>query len=1049
MVIEKASQDLYASISQSSIFRGETTPIIASARAGAISYASGNESIATVDDNGNVTGVGEGQTRITVTAAETTNYKEEVITLTVTVSPQTETSLYDCDIDVETGLIYSGSPVEPKVTIHYDGHLLSQGRDYSLQYLNNEAPGTGTVRITGEGYYIGSVTRTFEILEEAVPDEKTIADCDIILSAQSLTYTGEAQLPGITVKDGETVLSEGTDYTIAVSGTNVSENGTAVDAGRYTLTVTGQGNYKDYQELAFSIDQASPVLTFENAVIEKAVGDELFINELTAVTDGSITYSSEDESVAEVDLSSGEVTIKGDGETKIVAAAAAGKNYKAGEASYMLKVSELESLLNIENLSFSFVNNADSFDYPSPYRIELPIYEYIFGPTSKAKLYHKEQLDWGGSCAGFSAASSLLIDGSTGVKLADFDSSASLIKDLGAFSRNEDSGLGLDVRTFIEALQVAQKTQLFQDAWNSHRIYTKEHLREGRGNLNGLYNAIKQETASGRPVILALTRATNTGHAVLAFGVEDISNVESRILLYDNNHPLEERYLTLKKDDSGTFMNWSYIMRTYANGKSVVWGSDILTTSIGYVPYSVIKEIWNTKGHLAENENVVSANSKSLAIYEGDNTSPVATVTGGELMTHNSDIHIIEELREEGTGDQIFLSMPVDVYTFNNLDMSVDQFEVSMVDQNLGSTVATTANSVTLAVDDSCNLNATYIDASADDTYSVTLSSSFDYGDDSVVVTGKGTGETLEVSQSHGNINISNCQIISVSIDGDEIHYYTIKASAGEGGTITPEGDSVVEQNNSISYSIKAADGYEIKEVLIDGKSAGAVASYNFGNVTADHEIKAVFTKKETANQDPSTEPGNNGGSGQNGDETNKKQANTIAAQDLSLTAASKLQTVPIGASAKGNAQISYRSDNPSIKVTSDGKLIVPKDYVGQAGIMISAAENSKYTAVSKTITVTVNPSGTNLKKLKKNGSGKMTVTWKKNKKITGYQISYSMSSDFKGEKIKTVKKNKTVKLVLKKLKKKKYYVRIRTYKTVGGKKYYSAWSKAKSIKIK
>ena len=135
--------------------------------------------------------------------------------------------------------------------------------------------------------------------------------------------------------------------------------------------------------------------------------------------------------------------------------------------------------------------------------------------------------------------------------------------------------------------------------------------------------------------------------------------------------------------------------------------------------------------------------------------------------------------------------------------------------------------------------------------------------------------------------------------------------------------------------------------------------------------------------------------------------------------------------------------------MTSDGKLIVPKDYVGQAGIMISAAENSKYTAVSKTITVTVNPSGTNLKKLKKNGSGKMTVTWKKNKKITGYQISYSMSSDFKGEKIKTVKKNKTVKLVLKKLKKKKYYVRIRTYKTVGGKKYYSAWSKAKSIKIK
>ena len=645
-----------------------------------------------------------------------------------------------------------------------------------------------------------------------------------------------------------------------------------------------------------------------------------------------------------------------------------------------------------------------------------------------------------------------MVDGSAGVSLSDFDGNASRIQDLGAFSRNTASGLGLDVRSFIESLQVAQKTQLFQEAWNSHRVFTKDHLRAGRGNLNGLYNVVKQETDAGRPVILALTRATNVGHAILAYGVKDVSDTESQILLYDNNYPLEERYLTLKKDASGTFMNWSYTMR-----QNVVWGSEGAngaTTSIGYIPYSVIKEIWRTKGHLAENENVVSANSKSLAIYEGDSTSPIATVTGGELTTHNSDIHIIEELREEGAGDQIFLSMPVDVYTFNNLDMSVDEFEVSMVDQNLGSTVSTTANSVTLAVDDSCNLNATYIDASKDDTYSVTLSSSFGYGDDSVVVTGKGSGETLEVSQSHGTINISNCQIISVSIDGNEIHYYTIDSSAGEGGTITPEGGNIITEGGSISYTIQPQSGYEIGDVLVDGKSVGAVTAYTFSNVSEDHDIKAVFSKKAVPSGGASSGSGNNNGSdnkgsGQKGNGKASKQQNIISAQNLTLTSSSKTKSISLGAASKGNTKLSYSSNNSSVKVTADGRVTIPKNYVGEAIITINAAETSQYTAASKKVTVTINPTGTTLKKLKKNGSGKMTVTWKRNKKVTGYQISYSMYSNFSNEKIKTVKKNKTVKSVLKKLKKKKkYYVRIRTYKMVGGRKYYSAWSKVKTVKI-
>ena len=86
-----------------------------------------------------------------------------------------------------------------------------------------------------------------------------------------------------------------------------------------------------------------------------------------------------------------------------------------------------------------------------------------------------------------------------------------------------------------------------------------------------------------------------------------------------------------------------------------------------------------------------------------------------------------------------------------------------------------------------------------------------------------------------------------------------------------------------------------------------------------------------------------------------------------------------------------------------------------------------------------------------KAGKKSIKVTWKKVKGIKGYQIQYSTNKKFKkGNKTITVKSKKSTSATIKKLKsKKKYYVRMRTYKIVNGKKVYSAWSKAKSVKVK
>lgn len=100
--------------------------------------------------------------------------------------------------------------------------------------------------------------------------------------------------------------------------------------------------------------------------------------------------------------------------------------------------------------------------------------------------------------------------------------------------------------------------------------------------------------------------------------------------------------------------------------------------------------------------------------------------------------------------------------------------------------------------------------------------------------------------------------------------------------------------------------------------------------------------------------------------------------------------------------------------------------------------------------TETVKPKKTSIKKLSK-GKKKFTVTWAKVSGVKGYQIQYSSDKKFKkNNKSVTVTKQKTTKATVKKLEsKKKYYVRVRTYKTVNGKKIYSSWSKVKSVKTK
>lgn len=138
--------------------------------------------------------------------------------------------------------------------------------------------------------------------------------------------------------------------------------------------------------------------------------------------------------------------------------------------------------------------------------------------------------------------------------------------------------------------------------------------------------------------------------------------------------------------------------------------------------------------------------------------------------------------------------------------------------------------------------------------------------------------------------------------------------------------------------------------------------------------------------------------------------------------------------------------DNAGNTISSDSYTVAYKNNkaVGKATVTITMKGNYSG-AYTKTFNII--PAKTSVSKLTAISKG-FKVKWKKQtSQVTGYQIQYSTSKSFKNAKQKLIANNKTISCSIKKLTAgKKYYVRIRTYKIVDGKKIYSGWSAAKTI---
>lgn len=208
----------------------------------------------------------------------------------------TPKDIEDVTVNEISDQTYTGSPITPSITVKDGAATLQSGTDYTVSYSNNTNAGTASVTITGKGNYSGTNTKNFTILPKSIKEAS-------ITGISDKTYSGKAITQNPVVKDGTTILSENTDYTISY------ENNT--NAGTAKVIITGTGNYTGSIEGTFSI-APKPIYEVTISGIEDKVYTGQEITQELIVKDGEELLSENEDYTVDYlnNLEIGTATIK-------------------------------------------------------------------------------------------------------------------------------------------------------------------------------------------------------------------------------------------------------------------------------------------------------------------------------------------------------------------------------------------------------------------------------------------------------------------------------------------------------------------------------------------------------------------------------------------------------------------------------------------------------------------------------------------------------------------------------------------------------------------
>ena len=897
---------------------------------------------------------------------------------------------------------------------------------------------TCPVHVTEDGTYKCVVKDGFDNEETAYfrivtgDDVISIADAQVTLSEESYVYDGTPKTPDVTVTLNGAELAAETDYTVEYQANT--------DAGTAKVVVRGCGNYIGTVEKTFEIVKASQTISAQDVSVE--VGGTAKINVAGAAT--AVSFASGDTSVATV-AADGTVTGKNVGTAAITVTAVGNTNYEAASTTVGVTVTAV-SLENEDRVTVTLA--VTEFTYNGEeHRPGITV--MCDGRTLAADVDYVAEF---GECttAGEKTVTISGIGNYTGSVTKSYT-----IKKASQTLSAEDVSIG-----FSETAKAVVTGAATSVTYESQNTDVATVTTDGTVTGTGVGTAtITVTAASDNNYELAVTTFTVTVGPV---SLSDTSKVAVSLSDTEFTYNSSEQKPVITVVCNGAPLTEGEDYEVAFSGESTNAGEySVTVTGKGNYDGSVTENY-----RILKAEQVLVLSTNNLQINQGD--SAKIEVTGAQTtVTYTSQNDSVAAVAADGT----VTGVGAGETTITVAAAGNENYEA-----------ASKTVTVTVAEHKLIDLNQAVITLSQEEfTYDgsakkpgVTVTVDGNVLSDGFTVSYRNNIEAWEPGQDDGSVNGGAAKVGADAGAGSSAGGSTNMENAPM-AVITGDGEittGVVE----IPFVIhKAEQSVTISAATVSldaGKTAKVTVTGGVGEVSAAVEksgfAKAALSANTAEEGEPSVYTITITGSA-----VGSTKLVVAAAGDRNHNSAVVTCNIKVRPKATTSFKAAAAANGKGIKLTwakvagatnyviyRNGKMIKTVGNVATYTDTGANTNGTKYTfkVYAKAATGTskqyksvvyyklnrpATPTATN------SASKKMTVKWAKNAKANGYQIQYALKSNYSGAKIQSVSKNSIVSKVIGSLTKGKiYYVRVRSFKKVSGKTYYSAWSATRKIKI-
>ena len=771
---------------------------------------------------------------------------------------------------------YTGDALKPTVTVKDDiGNIIDQ-KEYEIFYSNNTNAGTATVTIKdadGGNYVLSEASKTFEITKATAPT--AAAGSLTITNGLHKTYSLDLStlLPKLTApcdygtiaydKKVDTTLGSGTFVTLVNGKTGeltLEANRSATDEGQFgAITVTISTS--NYQDITLTIhvsakNRITPTgtptlsknaITYGNALNTIALSGKLHDNVNNVDVDGTFewvdgthipvvgngTYAAE--WIFEPTDTEKYLTVSGRSNITVEKAQQYGKvsmaGYTYGQAPSTPTLTDRTGDANAQ-VTYSYAaadsGSVQTWDISNPPALNAGTYRMFarIGATSNYYEYNAEY------CEFVVAKATPTYTAPTGLTAKYGQTLADVTLPDGWSWMNSSESVG-DASTVTKTFQ-AKFTPTDTDNYNMVENIELEVMvnKADGGNLKTVELEQKYTDASDHTYTPDWARLpagqdwTFSSEASIVLPKQDFA-ADGNLLTYAiSGGKVGDKITITLKASCNNYEDFTIALTItltekdnqqalrITGGTTVVYGQTLqLGTSGGSGSGAVTYTVTNGTG-----EATIDATGKLTPVKVGTVKVKVTKAADASFNEATSTEVEITITRATPTGAPKYTAITTSGKTLADAGLTVT-----------GSTLNPNAGTL-VWVDNAGNVLPGTTAVAANTTYKWLFTPT-----DANYTTLTGSIELYHKSSSSG---------------GWYYTYYTIKATAGTNGSISPSGWTSVRDGWDQTFTITPDKGYAVAKVLVDGKSVGAVKSYTFKNVTKDHTIEAIFMK---SNGNPQT----------------------------------------------------------------------------------------------------------------------------------------------------------------------------------------------------